>query len=162
MKLRLLALVVFAALVGCTSNQVLVTLEASVAATETLVASLAANGEIPAETAYEISTAIAGLPTAFQQTKAELDTTDSAALKSTKIALLYIPTLQAIDSLPPGARAYAVAISAAIQSFLKAITPATTGLQASPTSPAIDIGSYKHLDDRIFELTDKIGLMQKR
>lgn len=161
MKLLMTAVLIFClAFGGCTSNQVLVTLEASVAATEVLVASLAASGKIDPNTAAQIENAIVGLPVAFQGTSTELATTDPPGVKYAKIALLYAPTLTALNALPPTARAYASAVVAAIQSFLHAIQP-PPGYKLERSSPAFRVGQYKHLDDRIFELTDKIGLMQK-
>lgn len=162
MKISMIApLVLCLALGGCSSNQILITLEASVAAAEVLVASLAASGKIDPNTAAQIENAIVGLPVAFQGTSAELATTDAPGIKYAKIVALYLPTLNALDALPPTARAYASAVMAAIQSFLRAIQP-PPGLKLERSSPAFQVGGYKHLDDRIFNLTDKIGLMQKR
>jgi hypothetical protein len=90
-------------LAGCTQNQVLVSLEASVAATETLVASLEVAGEISPAIAGEIENAIAGLPAAFQETAAELSSTDNAAAKATKIGAYYTATIVALQALPPEA-----------------------------------------------------------
>jgi hypothetical protein len=111
-------------LAGCTQNQVLVSLEASVAATETLVASLEVAGEISPAIAGEIENAIAGLPAAFQETAAELSSTDNAAAKATKIGAYYTATIVALQALPPEAQIYASAISASIQAFLSVLQPA--------------------------------------
>ena len=56
-------------------------MEASVAATEALVVSLSATGNMSPATAAAITAAIAGLPAAFQATAVELATTDSAVVK---------------------------------------------------------------------------------
>ena len=149
------------ALFGCTSSQVLVTLEASVAATEALVASLAATGNMSPATAAEITAAIVGLPAAFQGTSAELATTDPAGIKYAKIALLYAPTLERLKVLPPAAQAIVSAVVSAIGNFLNSIAP-TAGLKASSTSPALQVGNYKNLSTRIVDLTEKIALAQKR
>ena len=149
------------ALFGCTSSQVLVTLEASVAATEALVVSLAATGNMSPVTAAQITAAIVGLPAAFQGTSDELATTDAAGVKYAKIALLYAPTLANLKVLPPAAQAIASAVVSAIGNFLKTLTPAQL-LAGSGASPALQVGNYENLSSRIVDLTEKIALAQKR
>lgn len=135
LKIAALAMLTLA---GCTQDQVLASLEASVAATETLVATLQASGKISPTTASEIENAVAGLPAAFRETTAELASSDSTAAKSAKIAGYYASTIVALQTLPPDAQAYASAISASIQAFLTSLTPAQTERSAGPTalSPA--------------------------
>jgi hypothetical protein len=113
-----------ALLVGCTQEQVLTSLEASVAATETLVAALEVTGRISPGIADEIENSIADLPAAFRQTAAELSSSDSAALRAAKIAEYYTATVVALKALPPEAQIYASAISASIQAFLSRLQPA--------------------------------------
>ena len=159
MKLATIVLVCLCLVFGaCSSNQILVTLEASVAAAEVLINTLP--GIDPALRA-SISAAISELPVAFQGTQAELATTDSSGVKFAKISVLYAGVLANLKALPPAAQSYVSAIVSAINIFLQAITP-PAGLQAGRSSPALDVGSYKHLDDRIFTLTEKVGLAQKR
>jgi len=121
LKIVALAMVV---LVGCTQDQVLASLEASVAATEALVATLQASGKISPAIASEIENAVAGLPSAFRETTAELASSDSTATKSAKIAGYYASTIAALQTLPPDAQAYASAISASIRAFLSGLMPA--------------------------------------
>jgi hypothetical protein len=149
------------ALIGCTSSQILTTLEASVAAAEALVVTLTATGNMDPVVAAEITAAIVDLPRAFQGTSVELATTDPPAIKYSKIALLYAPTLANLRVLPPAAQAIVSTLVAAIEKFLQSIAP-PVGLQAGRSSPAFQVGQYKHLDERIFALTDKIGSMQNR
>lgn len=122
-------------LMGCSQNQILLTLEASVAATETLVATLQVAGKIDAATASAIENAIAGLPAAYQETAAELSSVDNQATKTVKIAGYFAETLVALKVLPPEAQVYAVAIQASIQVFLtslsETLTPATRSLSPS-------------------------------
>jgi hypothetical protein len=113
-----------ALLIACTQNQVLASLEASVTATETLVASLEVAGKISPSIADEIETAIADLPDAYRETAAELSSSDSAAARAAKIAGYYSATIVALKALPPEAQVYASAISASIQAFLSALQPA--------------------------------------
>ena len=108
----------------------------------------------------EISAALVGLPAAFQGTELELATTDAAGVKFAKISALYANTLVNLKALPPAAQAYVSAIVAAINIFLQAITP-PAGLQAGQSSPALDVTNYKHLGDRIFALTERVGLAQQ-
>ena len=139
-------------IVGCSSSQILVTLEASVAAAEVLINTLP--GIDPA-LRVSISAAISELPVAFQGTQAELATTDSAGVKFAKISVLYAGVLANLKALPPAAQVYVSAIVSAINIFLQAITP-PAGLQTGRSSPALDVGSYKHLGDRISALSRKM------
>ncbi len=113
-----------ALLVGCTQNQILASLEASVAATEVLVATLQMMGKISPKTADQIELAIAGLPAAYRETAAELASSDDAAAKVAKVAGYYSATLAALQALPPDAQIYAVAISESIQALLSGLRPA--------------------------------------
>jgi len=117
LKLTVTALAM-AFLIACTQNQILATLEASVAATETLVATLQVAGKIDPAVANEIENAIAGLPAAYRQTAAELSSLDADAAKAVKIASYYASTVAALQVLPPEAQIYAAAVSASIQAFL--------------------------------------------
>ncbi len=122
-------------LMGCTQNQILATLEASVAATETLVAALQVAGKIDTSVASEIESAIAGLPAAFRETASELSSMDAEAAKAAKIASYYASTVAALEVLPPEAQAYASAISASIHAFLSGLpqTQATRSLAPGGT-----------------------------
>ncbi len=160
MKISMIApLVLCLALGGCSSNQILITLEASVAAAEVLVNTLP---NIPPDVRANVSAAVAELPQAFQLTARELDSTDSAGVKAAKITAYYADTLVRLKALPPAAQIYAVPIVNAINAFLKALYPvATSKAMAGPTSPALQVSEYKHLGDRIFNVTEKIGLAQR-
>ena len=109
---------------GCSQNQILVTLEASVAATEVLVGALAVTGKIPPEIAVVITDAIAHLPGAYQQTTAELASTDVGAVKAAKIAGYYAETLAALQAVPDDAKVYAVMIGGSIEAFLSSLAQA--------------------------------------
>jgi hypothetical protein len=111
-------------LVGCSQSQILASLEASVAATEALVATLQAVGKISPTIADEIENAIAGLPAAYRETAAELSSSDSAATMAAKVTEYYSSTLAALQALPPDAQFYASAISASIEAFLAGLPPA--------------------------------------
>jgi hypothetical protein len=135
-------------LVGCTQSQILITLEASVAATEALIATLEVTGKISPATAGAIETAITGLPAAYAETAAELSSTDNAALKAAKIAALYGDTLTALKALPPEAQFYAAAITASIHAFLNALSTGAKMLATSKeplgTTPTM---STRHLQN---------------
>ena len=158
MKKTIASLALLLALAGCTSNQILITMEASVAAAELLVNTLP---NVPPEVRSGVSAAVAELPQAFQATATELASTDSAAVKAAKIGSYYATTLLKLKALPPAAQPYVTAIVAAINIFLDKLQPAATALKASPTSPALQVSEYKHLGDRIFQLTEKVGLAQR-
>jgi hypothetical protein len=123
-KKLVIAALAMVLLVGCTQGQILASLEASVAATEVLVAALQVAGKISPTVADEIETAIAGLPAAYQETAAELASSDNAATMAAKITGYYSSTIAALRTLPPDAQVYASAISASIQAFLSHLTPA--------------------------------------
>lgn len=137
-------------LAGCSQEQVLASLEASVAATEVLVGTLQATGRINATTASKIEVAIAGLPTAYQQTAAELSSTDSSAIKATKISGYYASTIASLQALPADAQVYASAISASIQAFLSGLTPAqdTRALQRGGEPVRLDAKRLKAISNR--------------
>ena len=120
------------ALAGCSQNQVLASLEASVAATEALVVTLQATGKMSPATASEIESAIAGLPVAFRQTATELTSNDNTAEKALKISGYYASTIAALRMLPPDARVYATAITASIQAFLSGLRPAQLVRSVTP------------------------------
>ena len=120
------------ALMGCTQNQILATLEASVAATESLVASLQIAGKLNPTVADAIENAIADLPAAYRETAAELASSDNAAVKAAKVTGYYSATIVALRMLPPEAQIYATAISTSIQAFLLGLQPAqATGALAT-------------------------------
>ena len=126
-------LAVFAAVVmltqtGCTGSDILLTLEASVAASEILVASLATADKIPATDATLIENAIATVPAAYTQTTTELASSDTPSVKALKIAAYFANSLQALKALPASAQVYAIPVTQAINAFLNAINPpAVTG-----------------------------------
>ena len=113
---------------GCTGSDILLTLEASVAASEILVASLATAGKIPAADATPIEAAIADVPAAYTQTSTELASSDAPAVKTLKITAYFANALQKLNALPPEAQVYAIPVTQAINAFLNAINPpAVTG-----------------------------------
>jgi hypothetical protein len=121
-------LAVFAAAVmltqtGCTGSDILLTLEASVAASEILVASLATADKIPATDATLIENAIATVPAAYTQTTTELASSDTPSVKALKIAAYFANSLQALNALPASAQVYAIPVTQAINAFLNAINP---------------------------------------
>ena len=111
---------------GCTGSQILTTLEGSVAATELLVAALAANNTIPADIAGPLEGAIADVPAAYTQTAAEIASSDTNAIKALKITAYFANSLQALKVLPPAAQVYAVPVINAINAFLNEINPPAT------------------------------------
>jgi hypothetical protein len=130
------AALAMAFLMGCTQSQILATLEASVAATETLVAALQVSGNIDPTVANEIENAIAGLPAAYRETAAELASLDADGTKSIKIASYYASTVAALNVLPPEAQVYAAAISASIQAFLSDMPQSKDGRALAPAGRA--------------------------
>lgn len=143
-------IVAMVCLAGCSQQQVLASLEASVAATEVLVGTLQATGRIDSTIASEIETAIAGLPTAYQETAAELSSADSSATKVAKISEYYASTIASLQALPPDAQVYASAISASIRAFLSGLTPTqdARALQRGGESVRLDAKRLKAIGNR--------------
>ena len=112
---------------GCTTDQRLTTLEASIAASTVLFKTL--QGSDPAHAAIynDLVQATQNLPLAFEQTKEELATIDLDPIKYLKIAGYFSPTLTSISNLSPQAKVYADAVSQTILAFLAAINPPALG-----------------------------------
>jgi hypothetical protein len=143
-------IVAMVCLAGCSQQQVLASLEASVAATEVLVGTLQATGRIDSTIASQIESAIAGLPTAYQETAAELSSADSSATKVAKISEYYASTIASLQALPPDAQVYASAISASIRAFLSGLTPVedARALERGGESVRLDAKRLKAIGDR--------------
>ena len=106
---------------GCppaTPSSTLTALEASVAAAEVVVATLAATGKIDMGTAVMIEAAIAPLPGVFQETVAEMSSMDTDAMKAIKITGYFEPVLKSLNALPPTAQVWVTAVVSSIRAFL--------------------------------------------
>ncbi len=162
---RIMAVVtVLALLSGCSQNQILATLEASVAATEVLVGALAVTGKIPPEIAVVITDAIAHLPAAYQRTTAELASADVGAVKAAKIAGYYAETLAALQATPADAKVYAVMIAGSIEAFLSALAqaPAQTANTTAKagTAAKLDANKLQAIDARAAALGQRLAALQ--
>lgn len=160
------AALAMAILMGCTQSQILATLEASVAATETMVAALQIAGNIDPTVANEIENAIASLPTAYRETAAELSSVDADGTKSVKIASYYASTVSALQVLPPEAQIYAAAISASLQAFLSDL-PQTQGARslapaAKVTVTRFDAKQLKTISQRADALGVRLAELKSR
>ena len=163
-KLAAMALAL-AFLMGCTQNQILATLEASVAATETLVAALQVAGRIDPPVANEIENAIAGLPAAFRETASELSSVDSEAAKAAKIASYYASTVAALEVLPPEAQTYASAISASIRVFLSGLPQTEVPRSLTPggaSAPASGAKATKFDAKRLNAIGSRAAVLEMR
>lgn len=162
-KLTIVALAMVM-LVGCTQNQILALLEASVTATEVVVAMLEATGKISPTIAGDIENAIDGLPAAYQQTAAELASSDDAATKVAKVTAYYTATLASLNGLPPQAQIYAEAISASIQAFLSGLHPASAPTTLSVARDGVEVNlDSKRLEAiglRAVELKAKLAALK--
>ena len=167
---RIAVLLVLAALAGCTQNETLATLEASVAATEALVASLQVAGKIPTNVAVAIETAIAPLPNAYIETAAELSSSDDVATQAIKISSYYASTITALNLLPSDAQVYAAAIQASIQAFLATISTGqkqlsmarSSSAQAPSQAPTFNPKTLKSIAARAATLEIELGAMKLR
>ena len=158
------AAAVAAMLAGCSQNQVLATLEASVAATEVVVEALAVSGRIPPEAAAAIEGAIAQLPDAYKQTTAELTSTDAAGVKAVKIAGYYAATLTALQGVPDSAKVYASAIADSISAFLSKLGQGQAQMAhvASAKAQAVrfDAKELKDIDARASALGERLAALK--
>ena len=146
---------------GCSSNQVLAALQASVAAAEVLVAALESAGRIPAPMATQIEAAIADLPAAYQRTTEELGSEDDPAVKTVKIADYYAESLASLKALPPQAQTYTVAVTASVEAFLKAMQPGAKDLRIA-AARAVTRGpdTLGELQGRAAVLAQRIGQLR--
>ncbi len=163
-KLTAVALAL-AFLMGCTQNQILATLEASVAATETLVAALQVAGKIDPSIANEIENAIASLPAAFRETASELSSMDAEAAKAAKIASYYATTVAALQVLPPEAQTYASAISASIHAFLAGLPQTEVPRSLAPggtSAPASEATATKFDAKRLNAIGSRAAVLEVR
>ena len=163
MKLLTIALLILClCLTGCAPGTVLTSLSAAVAATDALVISLAATGNMDPDVATQIIAVISPLPGISQQIVAELSSTDSNALRAAKVTALLAPVLARIDALPASARAIAAATLAAWQAFLSAYpVPAAGNLSASKQSTKFDAKALDKIRGSIVDLTDHAGEMRR-
>lgn len=167
MKLLMTAVLILClALGGCASNQVLATLQASVAATEALLVTLQIAGKIQPATANAIENALINLPEAYSQTAAELATTEDAAMKAVKISGYFATTIYQLNMLPPDARVYASAITAAINAFLNSLSVGQQALKAgkpgASTSPALDAKSLQEIALRAAKMDLKLKALEAK
>jgi len=151
-------------LAGCSQNQVLATLEASVGAAETVVQALTGTGKISPGAAQAIESAIANLPAAYEQTAAELSSNDPDAVKAVKIAGYYASTLAALQGVPDDARLYAQAIASSIQAFLATLaqTPIATAHAAGkpPVTAKYDAKELHSIAKRAGTLGEKLAALR--
>ncbi|MGH7484617.1 MAG: hypothetical protein ACREMY_03300 [bacterium] len=130
-------------LAACGTSSVVTALEAVVATAETAVSVLSATGQIPAPVATEINIYLGDVGTAAAFAASELASTDSTAVKVTKIIQQF--SMIAAPSLPPGTAqtiiAVVQAVTTAIAKFLAQITPAVTAKRAAVIPPKITISS---------------------
>jgi hypothetical protein len=149
---------------GCSQNQVLTTLEASVAATEVLVGALSVTGQIPPGIAMVITNAIAQLPAAYQQTTAELASTDADVIKAAKIAGYYAESLAALQAVPDDAKVYAVMIAGSIEAFLSSLAqaPVQTANTTAQTRTAakFDANKLQAIDARAAALSVRLAALK--
>jgi|SRR5271166_1575886 len=124
--LCVLVLMSFGFLTGCGTSQVVNTLEAVIASAEVAVATLGATGTVPAGTVTSLDAYLKAIASATAFASTELASTDSPAVKATKIALEFGMVVAPV--LPPGIAQTVVvviqAVTQAVANFLAAIQPA--------------------------------------
>lgn len=112
---------------ACGTNQVITTLETVVTASETALNVLAATGAIPAATVTIADAYLKSVDQAAVFAAQELQSSDSPALKITKIVQQFAMIAQ--PNLPPGTAQTIVsiiqAVTTAVENFLKSIQPAS-------------------------------------
>ena len=151
-----LALVVILCLTltGCTPANVLTTLDASVAATDALVVTLAATGTMDPAVAAEVVAVITPLPGISQQIVSELSSTDTDIVRAAKITGWLAPVLKNITQLPPAAQAICAATLAAWQAFLAVYpAPAALGSVASTKTTKFSASALDKIEVHVVKLT---------
>lgn len=127
----LVGLLLVALLAGCGSGTVVTALELVTAASEAAVSTLEAAGQITPGTAIQIDSYLANVSAATQFAATELQSTDTTALKVSKIAAQFAGI--AVPNLPPGT---AQAIVTAIQAVANAVSKFLVQIQPPPAPSA--------------------------
>lgn len=121
----LLILALFSA--GCSSSNVVTTLDAAVAAAEVAVTIIETTGGITQAQAVTIETYLQAVGSASSIASTELATNDSATRKAQVIIAAFdkaVISTNALNQLPPAISGAIQAVIAAVQSFLQTISPA--------------------------------------
>ena len=121
-------------MVACSQSQVTETLSLVVTAADAAVSVLEAGGQIPAPVATQITNYLAEVTTGVQFATTELASSDSDALKASKIAQEFA-TISA-PNLPPGIGA---AIGATVQAVASAVTNFLATVQAQASAQTITV-----------------------
>lgn len=163
------------ALVGCSQSQVTITLDLVVTAADVAVSTLETTGQIPAPIANEVTSYLGQVTTAVDFATTELATTDTAAIKATKITSEFAAL--ALPQLPPGGPAAIVAtinaVAQAIGKFLATIqttsaqleTPGALAFAGSSGSAKLNSADKKALPKiaaRNAAVKAKLKALQKR
>ncbi len=160
---KLLSLTLLAALVGCTTNQVIVTLDVAVASTDALVLSLAASGQMDPVTSAQVVAALSPLPGVAQMIVAELSSADSDVVRAQKISAALEPVLARIQALPPTAAAITSACLAAWQAFLAAYpVPATAARVGGASSTKFSAKDLNRIGEKVFKLTEDTSKLDQK
>jgi hypothetical protein len=145
---------------ACTQDQRITSLEGVIDSLELLLPILEATNPQNANLYAMIGSAISGLPTALQQTQAELVSNDTDAIKAGKIATYFASSVLALNVLPPAAQAIASGVLVAIQKFLTSLSPydGNMKLKASYRNNA----SHKYTlpdkyQNKTFDISDRVG-----
>ena len=142
---------------ACTNDQRITSLMDVIDSLELLLPILEAANPQNAAIYAMIDSAISGLPTALQETQAELASLDTDAIKASKIATYFADSVLALNSLPPLAQVIVAGVMKAIQSFLAAIAPTATLQKGSKN---VGVGHKYSLptkyQNKIFDITNRV------
>ena len=107
---------------ACTTDQRILSLEAVITSLEVLLPVLEVANPQNAAIYTMIDDSLVGIPSALEQTKTELASLDSDAIKAGKIALYFAPVVASLNLLPPEAQLITMGVMKAIQAFLTSIS----------------------------------------
>ena len=145
---------------ACTTDQRIATLEGVIDSLEVLLPVLEAANPQNAPIYAMIDSAIAGLPTALQETQTEMASLDTDAIKAAKIAIYFAPCVASIQALPPVAQAITVGVAKAIQTFLNSLAPYNSNLRIKQSYYAGTKKSYSlptKYQTKIADISGRVG-----
>ncbi len=154
----LLILAVFS--VGCSSSNVVATLDATVAAAETAVTIIESTGGIDHHQALLIQSYLGNVGAAASIAATELASTDSVAKKAQVIIAAFdraVIATNVLNQLPPAIQAAIQGVVSAVQAFLQTVVPAkSVSLTGNPKLGSQNAAKLKIIRERGVKLSTVI------
>lgn len=150
---------------SCSTSVLQIALAAIATGTDAVVQSLALGGQIDPSLVPVITGITNSIITATQETATELASSDTSAVKASKINADWAGVLTSIAGLPPNAKSIVSVISIDINAFLGIISPAQPLASGGVVSHGIIVPAQIHMGlmdrYRLHRLQDKLESMKK-